>query len=78
MRFVDGPRAAYNWLRHDHKAVNFKQDKAPAYVVDGGVPSEFCPPNTLAWLVLGPAAVLDEQGTPSPAQQRLPPRGRRD
>ena len=47
VRFVEGPHNAHNWLRHDHKAVKFKQDKAPAYVVDGGVPSESCPPTPL-------------------------------
>lgn len=30
---------ALRWLRHEHRAVNYDKAKAPAYVVDGGLPS---------------------------------------
>ncbi|BDA48950.1 hypothetical protein COCOBI_13-0600 [Coccomyxa sp. Obi] len=36
---VASHRDARQWLEYEHMAVNFDEDRAPAYVVDGGVPS---------------------------------------
>ena len=38
------------WLYHEHRAVNYNKAKAPAYVVDGGLPSKCSQCNTLVWL----------------------------
>ena len=37
------------WLCHEHEAVDYNKAKAPAYVVDGGLPSECSQCNTLVW-----------------------------
>ena len=53
---------AEQWLRYEHRAVNYDKDKAPAYVVDGGAPSE-CPQcNTLVWLGPTPKPVTVQAG----------------
>ena len=41
---------AGRWLRYEHRAVDYDKAKAPAYVVDGGAPSECSQCNTLVWL----------------------------
>ena len=41
---------AEEWLWYEHRAVNNNKAKAPAYVVDGGLPSECSQCNTLVWL----------------------------
>ena len=41
---------ARGWLQYEHMAVNYDKAKAPAYVVDGGPPSECAQCSTLVWL----------------------------
>ena len=47
---VDTHLHADRWLWYKHRAVNYDKAKAPAYVVDGGVPSECSQCSTLVWL----------------------------
>ena len=47
---------AEEWLWYEHRAVNNNKAKAPAYVVDGGLPSECSQCNTLVWLGPTPKA----------------------
>ena len=53
---------AGRWLRYEHRAVNYDKAKAPAYVVDGGLPSECSHCSTLVWLGPTPKPVTMQAG----------------